>query len=75
MNGGMVNFKETVPARPPRNVDDMMRDIAELRAEAKAGGYGHLAHFLGMALMEAEIQSEREATIRNAPEVSSRSAV
>jgi hypothetical protein len=47
----------------------MMLDIAELRAEALAGGYGHLAHFLGMALMEAEIQSEREASITNAPRV------
>ena len=61
---------ETLPARTPRGIYEIMMDIAELRAEAIAGRYQYLAYFLDMALIEAEMQralAARLARMQSSP--------
>jgi hypothetical protein len=63
MNGELAKPGEILPTRTPRRIGEIAMDIAELRAEASAGGYHYLTYFLGMALTEAEIQRDRAAKV------------
>jgi hypothetical protein len=49
-----------VPLIPLRRVDDLADRIEQLMGDAERRGYGTLADFLNMALIEARIQKERE---------------
>lgn len=49
-----------VPLIPLRRVDDLAERIAQLMADADRHGYGTLAYFLNMALIEAKFQREQE---------------
>lgn len=49
-----------VPLIPLRRVDDLADRIEQLMGDAERRGYGTLAYFLNMALIEARIQKEQE---------------
>lgn len=49
-----------VPLIPLRRVDDLIDRIEQLMGDAERRGYGTLAYFLNMALIEARIQKQQE---------------
>lgn len=55
-----------VPLIPLRRVDDLVDRIEQLMGDAERRGYGTLAYFLNMALIEARNQKEQEEHDRTA---------
>lgn len=53
-----------VPLIPLRRVDDLVERIEALTTDAGRRGYGTLAYFLNMALIEAKIELDREREAR-----------
>lgn len=53
-----------VPLIPLRRIDDLVERIEALTADAERRGYGTLAYFLNMALIEARIELDREREAR-----------
>ena len=51
-----------------RSIEQLMHAIADLRDEAKAGGYPLLAYFLEMARTEAEIAAATDAAHHQLPD-------
>lgn len=50
-----------VPLIPLRRADDLAERIEQLMGDAERRGYGTLAYFLNMALIEARIQIDQES--------------
>lgn len=61
-----------VPLIPLRRVDDLAERIEQLMSDAERRGYGTLAYFLNMALIEARIQMQQEAHDRAAKDAAAR---
>lgn len=61
-----LETRPSVPLVPLRRLDDLAGRIETLIVEAKQQGYGTLAYFLNMALIEARIQLDRDAADRRA---------
>jgi len=55
-----------VPLIPLRRLDDLAERIEQLMSDAERSGYGTLAYFLNMALIEARIQMQQEERDRAA---------
>lgn len=55
-----------VPLIPRRRVDDLAERIEQLMGDAERRGYGTLAYFLNMALIEARLHREQEEQDREA---------
>lgn len=56
--------RSPVPLVRQGGAEDFIHRLADLRAEAKARGYGTLAYFLDIAQREAMIQADQEADAR-----------
>lgn len=50
-----------VPLIPLRRVDDLIKRLEGVKADAEARGFGTMAYFLETALIEARLQDRRIA--------------
>ncbi|WP_293810339.1 hypothetical protein [uncultured Bosea sp.] len=54
----VVRIGSGVPRVPLRRADDLVDRIEALKSEATARGFGTLAYFLDIALIEAKLQEQ-----------------
>ncbi|WP_336812420.1 hypothetical protein [Bosea sp. MMO-172] len=54
----VVRIGSVVPRVPLRRADDLVDRIGALKSEATARGFGTLAYFLDIALIEAKLQEQ-----------------